>query len=127
MDHAPRVAGLGGVEVVRRLASPTSEVLMTASKPKPRLPKKPAKNSTRKSKPNAVRVSSANNSKTKHDRVLGMLRVEAGATIAAIVRATGWRPHSVRGFLAGVVKKKLGLILVSEKTGSGRIYRIVDA
>jgi len=56
-----------------------------------------------------------------------MLRAQAGATIAAIVRVTGWQPHSVRGFLAGVVKKKLGLILASEKTDSGRIYRIVDA
>ena len=62
---------------------------------------------------------------TKHDRVLGLLQAKGGTTIAAISKTTGWQPHSVRGFLAGVVKKKLGLFLVSEKTKSGRVYRIV--
>jgi hypothetical protein len=63
---------------------------------------------------------------TKHARILAMLRSKGGTTIAAIVRTTGWQPHSVRGFLAGVVKKKLRLNLASEKTKSGRIYRIAD-
>jgi hypothetical protein len=63
-------------------------------------------------------------SETKHDRVIAMLRTSAGATIASLVTATEWQQHSVRGFLAGVVRKKLGLNLVSEQTDKGRVYRI---
>ena len=64
--------------------------------------------------------------KTKHGRIIAMLRTPAGATIAAIMTATDWQQHSVRGFLAGVVRKKLGLNLVSEQTDKGRLYRIKD-
>ena len=63
---------------------------------------------------------------TKHARVIAMLRKPAGATIAAIMAATDWQQHSVRGFLAGIVRKKLGLNLVSEQTDKGRVYRIKD-
>ena len=55
-----------------------------------------------------------------------MLRTSAGATIASLMTATEWQQHSVRGFLAGVVRKKLGLNLVSEQTDKGRVYRIKD-
>jgi Protein of unknown function (DUF3489) len=64
---------------------------------------------------------------TKHARIIAMLRTPSGATIATIMTATEWQQHSVRGFLAGVVRKKLGLNLVSEKTDKGRIYRIKDS
>ena len=63
---------------------------------------------------------------TKHARIIAMLRKSAGATIAAIMTETEWQQHSVRGFLAGVVRKKLGLNLVSEQTDKGRVYRIKD-
>lgn len=63
---------------------------------------------------------------SKRIRIVKMLNASRGTTIAAIVAATGWQRHSVRGFLAGVVRKKLGLNLVSEQGAKGRIYRVKD-
>ena len=53
-----------------------------------------------------------------------MLQSPAGATIDAIMTATGWQPHSVRGFLAGVVRKRLKLGLESKKVDGERVYQI---
>jgi hypothetical protein len=65
-------------------------------------------------------------SRTKKEAVLALLRQPTGTTVAAMMKATGWQPHSVRGFLAGVVRKNLGLNLVSETTEKGRVYRIAE-
>jgi hypothetical protein len=64
---------------------------------------------------------------SKQARVIAMLRATAGVSIAAIMKATGWQQHSVRGFFAGVVRKKLGLTLVSQKIDGKRVYRIADS
>jgi hypothetical protein len=66
-------------------------------------------------------------SRTKQETILGMLRRPQGATIAAIVKATGWQQHSVRGFFAGVVRKRLKLKLGSNRVDGNRIYQITSA
>ena len=65
-------------------------------------------------------------SESKKAHIIAMLRAPGGVTIEAMARAAKWQPHSVRGFLAGVVRKKLGLTLVSADAENGRVYRITD-
>ncbi len=62
---------------------------------------------------------------TKQAKLIEMLRAESGATIDEIVAALDWRPHTVRGALAGALKKRLGLDVTFDKVdGRGRVYRI---
>src|SRR5258707_4652983 len=103
----------------------------TKWKSKSKASNRSAARTTSKSKPSTRSAHSspriATRPDTKHARILAMLRTPAGVTIAAIMTATEWQQHSVRGFLAGVVRKKLGLNLVSESTDKGRVYRIKDS
>jgi uncharacterized protein DUF3489 len=74
-----------------------------------------------KEKPPAPRES-------KQAQVIAMLRRREGATIEAIMAATGWQQHTVRGAISGALKKKLGLAVIVEKRANGaRVYRIADA
>ena len=61
---------------------------------------------------------------SKADKVVALLQRDSGATLEDMVKATGWQKHSVRGFMAGALKKRHGLRPVSEKTETGRVYRV---
>jgi hypothetical protein len=77
-----------------------------------------AKTPLKADEPNAERL-------TKQERVLTLLSQPEGASIEEMMQATDWQQHSVRGFLAGTVKKKLGFPLTSSKPNDGvRRYRI---
>jgi Protein of unknown function (DUF3489) len=82
-------------------------------------------------KPSRRTVGSAKSEKanpdSKQSRVIAMLQSPAGSTLAAMMKATGWQQHSVRGFLAGVVRKRLKLKLESKEVASTRVYKITSA
>lgn len=80
----------------------------------------------KRAKTPALLVASAGKSGTKHAKILAMLQSPTGTNIASMMKETGWQQHSIRGFLSGVVRKRLKLNLTSDKTNGRRIYRIRD-
>jgi hypothetical protein len=103
-------------------SSPTAKSPRQAKRPAPAAGLPKAKTSAFKPAARNPRASGS----SKQATVLTMLRAPKGATIAAIMNATGWQSHSVRGFLAGTVRKKLRLDLVSEKVDGVRAYRVTN-
>jgi hypothetical protein len=104
---------------LKAVASKAESAASTATRAAKRPPKRKAKSKStsgqqRESRPNSKQV-----------KVVAMLRAPSGTTLAAIMKATGWQQHSVRGFFAGVVRKKLHLNLSSKKVDGKRVYRIV--
>jgi len=77
-------------------------------------------------KSNAAEGKTPRRSNSKQSQVIALLKRPEGATIAQLCEVTGWLPHTLRGTLAGTLKKKQGFTIVSEKTPGGiRTYRIV--
>ncbi len=89
----------------------------TRAKPRKR-PVKP-----KKAQPKAPVV----RAESKQARLIKMLKRPDGATIDEVVKALKWQSHTVRGAMAGALKKKLGLKITSDKTEDrGRVYRIAN-
>ena len=82
---------------------------------------------TKKAKPKATtKAERTPRTDSKQAQLIAMLKRPAGATIAEVVEALQWQSHTVRGAIAGALKKKLGLKVESEKVDAerGRVYRI---
>jgi hypothetical protein len=69
---------------------------------------------------------SPRHSRTKTDQVIGLLRRPSGASLADLMKSTGWQAHSVRGFLSGTLVKRRGLNVSSEVIDGARRYRLAQ-
>jgi len=96
---------------------PNTGASRAATLPKP-------KNANQPSQPPRSSKALQSSAKSKQAAVVSLLLRPEGATIAAMMETTGWQPHSVRGFLTSVIRKKLKLKLESKKIDEHRIYRI---
>ena len=99
-------------------------MLAVGVEPAPVLKAKRAGRAKAARKKGDVKAPRATRADSKQARLIEMLKRKEGASIAEIVKAFGWQPHTVRGAIAGAIKKKLGLDVTSEKVDGRRVYRI---
>ena len=79
------------------------------------------------SKPATKQPKPPQRAESKQSQLIAMLKRPDGATIAEVVETLAWQPHTVRGAIAGALKKKLGLKVESEKVDDrGRVYRLTE-
>ncbi len=96
-------------KTTRKQATAKTVAKRTTSKPATKQPKPPQR------------------AESKQSQLIAMLKQPDGATIAEIAKSLEWQPHTVRGALAGALKKKLGLNIQSEKVDDrGRVYRLAE-
>ena len=116
--------------LMKKTSNSSTTTVKTAKTNKASAPgKKSTRGKSAKSPANMAKEAPAPRARTtKIEQCLALLGNKYGATIDELQTATGWQAHSVRGFLAGTVKKKLGLVLDSKKTEDGiRRYRVAQA
>jgi len=78
-----------------------------------------------KKAPNGAKKAGSARDGSKTARVLDLLKRHEGASMKELLKSTGWQPHSVRGFLSGTIRKKMGMTVTSTKTEDGeRTYSI---
>jgi len=115
-------------------AQTTAQKLKAGKKPRvarqganvaPHKPKSAKKAKATKKAPKGAKTATATRDGSKAAKVLDLLRRPEGATLAELIKGTGWQAHSVRGFLSGMVGKKLGLTVASVKSEDGeRTYSV---
>jgi predicted ArsR family transcriptional regulator len=93
-----------------------------------RAAKKPARTKSKAKPKAATKGERTLRTGSKQAKLIEMLKRPNGATIAEMAKALSWQPHTVRGAIAGALKKKLGLKVESEKVDAerGRVYRIAE-
>jgi Protein of unknown function (DUF3489) len=116
-------AAAGPTEVAATDVSTEAKSSERPNRPKRSGAKKTAAVSTKATKASSDRIKS----ESKQDKIVALLQRPKGATLDALVKETQWQKHSVRGFLAGTVRRKLKLPLLSEKIDGVRTYRIGTA
>jgi hypothetical protein len=70
------------------------------------------------------KLMSTKSKSTKQDIVIALIKRQNGATLGEITKATGWKPHSARGVISGVLKKRLGLNVTTTKGVGGTVYHL---
>ncbi len=91
----------------------------------PKKAKSAKKASPVKKAPTRAKVAGTARDGSKAAKVLDLLKRPNGATLAELMKATGWQPHSVRGYLSGAIRKKMGMTVTSTKSEDGvRTYSV---
>ena len=112
-------------KVTQSKKAPVATAQQTKASPRVELKKASAPAVAKKTAPANPRKNGAQPT-GKIATIAALLRRPKGASIEDLMKATGWQAHSVRGAMSASIKKKLGLKVVSEKTGKVRLYRIAD-
>lgn len=110
-------------KLVKTIAKKITPSKAVKSIPKPVIEKP----KTHAAPPSSTPIPSPLKTPNKQSQLIALLNDPKGADIQILMQATGWQPHSIRGIISGVLRKKLGLEVVHQKEGGNSIYRIATA